>query len=208
MKVIFLDIDGVMNSGLFYRDRYHSFSNRIKMKCNIFISKVKKFLGIGNKRGINPKYYTYNYQLKRLKSETCPQKWKWLVEFCNENDIKICISSVWKNHFGDENGRIVEWWGKAFVDLGFNDDIFLGITGARKSLRGQEIQEWLGGRSSITDYAILDDDSDMLPHQFKKFHHVDGYYGMSPNHLYRIQIQFEHKGSYERLAEIFNNKTK
>lgn len=201
MKVIFLDIDGVMNSHVFYEERH---KKRLRSWQHIKYLLKKPLIKIGlikprtSQNWITPKYmYTFKYQIERLIEETCPQKWKWLSEFCNENDIKICISSVWKNHFGDENGRIAEWWGDALIKLGFKEGTFVGITGKRKKIRGEEIQEWLDNHPEVEDYAILDDDSDMLEEQFKHFHHCDGWFGMSPNHLYRIERQFNKLSNYE-----------
>jgi hypothetical protein len=201
MRVIFLDIDGVMNSNVFYRERH---KRRFRKPINWWYELrylFKKVFKIQSK-GVSladyktpDSFYTFESQFERLQEETCPIKWKWLTEWCNENDIKICVSSVWKHHFGNiVNEKYVskpELWEKAFVELGFKPNTYVGITGDRKSLRGEEIQEWLDKHPEVEDYAILDDDSDMMDHQFDKFHHCDSYFGMSPNHLYRINRQFK-----------------
>lgn len=193
MKVIFLDIDGVMNSTIFYYKRHRLRWFKLKTYKWLIISKVKwVFNGFEHKAvslvnyQINPKHFEFDYTFKRLKEETDSLKWKWLSEFCNEHDYKICISSVWKNHFKETNE-----WNKALVKLGFNDNIFVGITETHRTLRGTEIKEWVD-KHEVECYAILDDDSDMLPEQLSTcFFQVDGYYGLTPNHLYRIHRYFQ-----------------
>jgi hypothetical protein len=213
MKVIFLDIDGVMNSHIFYEERH---KKRIRSWAHWRYVIRKPLIKIGliepttSKNWKEPKdMYTFDYQFKRLKEETCPKKWEWLSEFCNENDVRICVSSVWKNHFGDKVGdryRIrAEWWKDALIKFGFKEDTFVGITGNGDSIRGKEIQEWIDRHPEVEDYAILDDDSDMMEHQFKKFHHCDSWFGLSPNHLYRIKRQFDSKSSYEKLSQTLKD---
>ena len=94
-----------------------------------------------------------------------------------------------------------EKWEDAFIKLGFNPGTYVGITGDRRTLRGEEIQDWLDNHPEVEDYAILDDDSDMLPEQFAKFHHSDPWFGLNPNHLYRINMQFENKINYTKLTK-------
>lgn len=185
MKVIFLDIDGIMNSHVFYEKRHKK--RWLKPKTYYYWIKSKLrwiFNGFKYKAqtlNINPKIKTFSSKYKFLIDNTDKQKWKWLSEFCNKNDYKICISSVWKRHFVN-----VEDWNKAFVKLGFNNDIFVGITGNRETLRGEEIKKWLDINKNVTAYAIVDDDSDMLANQMDSFFLVDGYFGLTPNTLYKI----------------------
>ena len=210
MKVIFLDIDGVMNSHIFYENRH----KKRWLKPSTYYYLIRKFLGIKSKpvSYANHKtpdiYYTYEFQLSRLIEETCPQKWKWLSHFCNRTGTKICVSSVWRHHFGKKKELIPQWWEDALVHFGFNEGTFVGITGRGFGMRGEEIQQWLDKYPEVEDYAILDDDSDMLPEQMDKFYHCDGYFGLSPNHLYRIGRAFDGKTNYGKLNRTLIKQTK
>lgn len=184
MKVIFLDIDGVMNSHAFYEKRHKQRWMKPKTYYFWLKSKLRWILnGFKYKSQflkVNSKSRTFSYKYNFLIEHTDRQTWKWLSDFCNENDYKICISSVWKRYFNAEE------WNKVFIKLGFNNDIFVGVTGKRQSIRGQEIQEWID-KNDVSGYAIVDDDSDMLESQMHSFFLIDGYYGLSPYILYRIK---------------------
>ena len=146
MRVIFLDIDGVMNSNVFYKER-HKRRWRKPITWWYEIKRLVRKLFRIESKGVSladykpPKNrFTFNYQFESLLEETCPQKWQWLSEWCNETGTKICVSSVWKHHFGTEKYvSTPERWEDALVELGFKEGTFVGITGKRRTLRGQEI---------------------------------------------------------------------
>lgn len=49
--------------------------------------------------------------------------------------------------------------------------------------RGVEIQRWLAEHKDVTNYVILDDDSDMLLAQKPYFIKTHGYYGICPKNV-------------------------
>jgi hypothetical protein len=190
MKVIFLDIDGVMNSELYARKRHAQRWLRLETYKWWFKVKVRFVLNGLEHKAISlkdlketSKEKTFEYKFARLKSQTDPQAWKYLANLINETGAKICVSSVWKHHFKDSYD-----WDRAFVLMGLPYGTGIGITGDRRTLRGTEIKEWLDSTESVEKYAIIDDDRDMLPEQMSSFFLTDSYCGLSPNICYRTKL--------------------
>ena len=138
MKVIFLDIDGVLNS------QQESVSGNVN--------------GTFDYEGIN----RVSLGLLRL-----------VVEL---TDAKIVISSTWR-HDGYEGIA------GAFEAQGWRGlimrKIIIGITPWLTGVRGDEIQHWIDEQGDVTDYVIIDDDSDMLDDQIEHFVHTDGVIGFN-----------------------------
>jgi hypothetical protein len=199
-KVIFLDIDGVMNSELFYRKRHRMRWLKPShylwwipyiIKYKVFRCEQKAVSLVGYE--IPDKHKTFKYLFNRLKKETDPAKWKMLIQLCKDTDAHICISSVWKHHFHDDIMANRMGWRRALIQLGFPLGSFVGITGNRQTLRGDEINDWIDCHTAIEKYAIIDDDSDMLPEQLPNFFQCDGYIGLTPTICYRIKNHFNAK---------------
>ncbi len=126
MKIIFLDIDGVLNS---YETMPKGERGGI---IGIHAPLVRRFLNLLEATG-----------------------------------AKVVLSSTWRK--SDD-------WLEVMEANGLPKDIFVGRTGSlyRKNLeglyrgselRGEEIDAWLAQHPETTRYAIIDDDSDFLPHQ-------------------------------------------
>ena len=89
----------------------------------------------------------------------------------DETGAKLVISSTWR-HMGLE--RLNRMWKQRQYpgeiigitpDLRWSDD----FEGETKMVRGDEIQAYLHWYSEITNYVILDDDTDMLKNQRMNF---------------------------------------
>lgn len=144
MNVLFLDIDGVLNS--------------VRSCCA---------------HGGYPRTF----------EDDCLTKFDWtavalIQRICNNSDVKVVVSSTWRKMF-------------PYQEIG--DALNLPVIGATKELsgiRGLEIKEWLDRHPEVIKYAIIDDDSDMLPEQKPFFVHTDGREGMS-------------YANFKQLLEIF-----
>lgn len=74
-----------------------------------------------------------------------------------DTGCKVVLSSSWRHH---PDG--VEVASKRITPI--HD-----ITGNGGKVRGDEIKEWLDAHPEVTEYAIVDDDSDMLEEQKPNF---------------------------------------
>lgn len=84
---------------------------------------------------------------------------------CKAGNLKVVLSSTW---------RLDPNWREIGPALGLP---IIDRTPSLLGPRGKEIAHWLANHVEVTHYAILDDDSDMLPEQmpqFVKTLHEDG----------------------------------
>ena len=173
MKLIFLDIDGVLNNELWYRsDKYDALSNEFKT-CTHEFHDLAQFdpLCVEN--------------LNRITEQT---------------GAKIVVSSSWR--IGREVSELQDLLAKAGIKgevidktpkLWFErpeDYPYYSVP------RGCEIKAWiemnkdiLGDKVSKLSYVILDDDSDMLYWQRDKFVWIDRWSGLTHNTAFKaVQI--------------------
>ena len=132
MKVLFLDIDGVLNS---------------QRSCVAFGGYP---MLIDKQRG--------------MFDEVAVQLIAGIVRTA---EAKVVLSSSWR--------RNADW-----QDIG--PALGMPIIDRTPSLlgpRGREIQHWLSERPEVERYAIVDDDSDMLPEQAPYFVHTSGFDGFT-----------------------------
>jgi hypothetical protein len=145
MKILFLDIDGVINS---YRTAH-------AMDGFPFDTTPESLI---------------KFDLTAIKL---------IQRICEDGDIKIVLSSTWRIH-GD------------YKQIG--EDLRLPIIDATpiklSSNRGEEIQMWLDVHPEVIQYIIVDDDSDMLPKQQKRFVKTTMADGLQFHHYQKIRKLF------------------
>jgi hypothetical protein len=160
MKIIFLDIDGVLNCQDGYKEGH----------C--------KYVEWTNEHGEADHHQAF-----------CPWSKEWLNKLIDESEAKIVISSTWR-HSGIEYMRKVwEMEGMSGEIIGLTPN-FIGDINGYTVPRGCEIEKWLRDngfhhinwsrevqneniqKSGIENYLIIDDDSDMLYSQRHNFLHV------------------------------------
>lgn len=111
-----------------------------------------------------------------------------LSRIIDETEAKLVISSSWR-HMGME--RLCRMWehrGYPGEIIGITPDLYrhIDFEGERKMVRGDEIQAILDRKHEITNYVILDDDTDMLKSQRMNFVQTSA----NINHLDCIDIGY------------------
>lgn len=159
MKVIFLDIDGVLNTEVFQRAFFG-----ILGRLNIERPEAKKIA----KAELRDEYGI-------MFDPMAVDMLEWIIK---DTGAKIVISSTWRM-----SGLTImqEMWKHRnlpgeIIDITPNHMRRTGST----LQRGKEIQEWLDA-NPVESYVIIDDDADMEPEQLPFFVQTDYQYGLTPN---------------------------
>ena len=163
MKVLFLDIDGVLNSENWFAYRIYCVKNNM---VNILMNFVDT-----DDRNIKHKLTTLDDRaianLNRIIEET---------------ECKVVLSSSWRSSIESENiftQNLLKLKGFKYEFYDVTPRLWFSDFSIR---RGEEIKFWLDKESEkheIESFVILDDDSDMLPEQMNNFIHVDGQVGLT-----------------------------
>ena len=143
IKIIFLDIDGVLNS----RQSSYLYQGMLGHTENEWVS---------YRQGLNSKEYG------AYTEELCPiscSNLKVLLDL--HPDARIVISSTWRR------GRVPKWFNILFQNFKiFEKDIVIGTTPSFNTERGFEIKHWLDHTEyQVKDFVIIDDDGDMGPYK-------------------------------------------
>lgn len=90
-----------------------------------------------------------------------PEAVKLIRRIIKETDCRVVLSSTWRLY--PESREVVKRDVCHYIDV--TKDL---QAGAKRGVvaRGEEIQAWLAEHPNVTQYAIIDDDSDFLPYQW------------------------------------------
>lgn len=181
--IIFLDIDGVMNSGDWANTLYESKNN--------------------------PEAEHYPIWYHEWCDVTSVQA---LKDFCDKTGFMIVITSSWRgsNIFETfDNLTKVYGFRKLFpYIIGQTFRLNIGRTGGKSWIRGDEIKVWCD-EYKPSWYGILDDDGDMLPEQEKHFLKINAEHGLHEEELLKFQCKMSriHKRAWkEKFDFSFGNK--
>lgn len=152
-KIIFLDIDGVLNSHAWY-------SRRKKLSPDSTRDEFKK-------------------------NEFDPYSVKLLRELIADTGAEVVLSSVWRLHEYSQSD--VKKYATDFIDVTPDCD---------SRIRGAEIMMWIRANvpryyeDGVLQYAIIDDDSDMLLWQKDSFFRTDIESGLTDEICDKIREHF------------------
>lgn len=92
-----------------------------------------------------------------------------LYNIVSRTDAKIVVSSTWRLHYtiAELIALFNERCGREF----FSSEMIIDRTpeGHAHTIRGHEVAAWLQEHPEVTQYVILDDNSDFLPEQKPNF---------------------------------------
>ena len=169
MKVLFLDIDGVLNSENWFGYRLYCIKN------NMF-NEVINFVNTNDER--------IKHKLSMIDDRAIAN----LNRIIEETGCKVVLSSSWRSCVEAENTLteyLLKLKGFKYELYDVTPRIWVKEFGTQ---RGEEIQLWMDKESEkneIESYVILDDDSDMLPKQMSNFIHVDGQVGLIDKDVFK-----------------------
>lgn len=166
MKVIFLDIDGVLNAVDYMVSLHHNFRSKVDKGLTSY--------PIPNDV-VRDEYGQY----------FDPRCVNYLESIVNFTGAKIVVSSTWRK---DGLQRMKNLW--QYREL---PGEIIDITPILYRPRGEEIAAWLEENDHVTNYCIIDDDSDMLISQHLNFVQTNGEFGLTFKDT-------------ERIVEILNNE--
>lgn len=118
--------------------------------------------------------------------EKCVER---LADLVERTAASVVLSSTWRLG-GERSSHVHKLKDAGVLDRAHDDwrtkELPLDDDTPWRFRRGGEIAEWLSRHPEVTSYAIVDDDSDMLPEQFPFFVQTTFDAGLQDEHVERI----------------------
>ena len=178
MKVLFIDIDGVINSSQGYDLMFREKGR--KRYCDDYSALKQEYIDKGFDKDI-----AHDIALSLEFDPMCISNLRKIIELVP--DVKFVLSSTWRlgynggaesglifSRFPDIQERFIDRTKRLFDDKG------------QTRQRGDEILEWIERHPEVESFAVIDDDGDMDAVR-KNFIHVDSMTGLTVNHAYMAQ---------------------
>lgn len=168
MKVLFLDIDGVLNSDNWFGYRLYCIKNNM-------YDRVLNFIDTNDENT--------EHTLTMIDDRAIAN----LNRIVEETGCKVVLSSSWRSSWESENvftQYILKLKGFKYELYDVTPRLWHKEFGTQ---RGEEIQAWMNKeleKNEIESYVILDDDFDMLPEQMNNFIHIDGQVGLTDKDVF------------------------
>lgn len=127
--------------------------------------------------------------LRERKAPLCPEAIQRLNDVVERTGCKVVLSSTWRKMQGYvDDLKAANGFPSPHEDWRTIDMPFITRNGiiVSTAMRGNEIAEWLGRHPEVSRYAIVDDDSDMLPEQKDRFVQTSFDTGLTDEHASRL----------------------
>ena len=141
MRILFLDIDGVLNDSSFLQQA--NFARNEKRKISSLLNNISEAETLRA------------FDLSHINSDNVSV----LNDIVGQADCHVVISSTWRVlHSQAEIASVLAEKGFKFPDR------IVGMTDTGPGIRGKQIQRWLlANRDNVDGICILDDEDDMDP---------------------------------------------
>ena len=118
-----------------------------------------------------------------------PEKIALVKEICDRAGAVVVVSSTWR--YSDDTASQLRHAGLTLHGDWRTPTALMKGALLIADRRGKEIQDWLDEHPEVSSYVILDDDSDMLPHQLPRFIRTEFETGLQPQQVNEAVSAFQ-----------------